>query len=227
MALNWKRWNKVDQSLTNEQIEDWKTMQYRIFKIPDEGGEAALEALNRFLRGHQVLQIERRHNESGGYWSFCVECRETGRTAEMPGGKSRSRVDYREKLSEEDLSVCCRIREWRNNLAKEENVPVPSSRMREEGLADASVLNGLPLRWSEAILKSSSLLLCSIRERVGGTERLSLSFMGLIIVYSVSRTGMDSVSPLQAGDCGMWMRRVHTEVSRKVVIAQARDVIKL
>lgn len=49
-------------------------MQIKIFSVPAVGGEAINEDLNKFLRGHKILQVEQQLiNEAGGaYWSFCV-----------------------------------------------------------------------------------------------------------------------------------------------------------
>ena len=142
-------------------------MQYYIIKVPDSGCEAAMEEFNRFLRGHQVLHIERRHNEAGGYWSFCVEYRQANRPADGATEKTRARIDYREKLSEEDFAVYCRIREWRNKLAKEENVAVYAiftneqlatmAERRCESLADLEKIDGVGearlSKYGEAVLE--------------------------------------------------------------------------
>ena len=48
-------------------------MQIKTFKIPLGGGEME-EDLNRFLRGHRVLKVERAFClEGSGYLAVCVE----------------------------------------------------------------------------------------------------------------------------------------------------------
>jgi hypothetical protein len=54
-------------------------MQLKVFAVTAQGGEEAVEEMNKFLRSHRVLSIERRLVEQGGaYWSFCVEYLERG-----------------------------------------------------------------------------------------------------------------------------------------------------
>jgi hypothetical protein len=50
-------------------------MQVRVFSIPMEGDEDAQEDLNRFLRGHKVLSIDKVAVVAQGrqFWSICVE----------------------------------------------------------------------------------------------------------------------------------------------------------
>ena len=42
--------------------------------MPTFGGEAAEEEVNKFLRSHRVLQLERHFvAEQGGYWAMLVD----------------------------------------------------------------------------------------------------------------------------------------------------------
>lgn len=44
-------------------------MQLKVFAVPAQGGEEAVEEMNKFLRSHRVLSIEKRMVEQGGaYW---------------------------------------------------------------------------------------------------------------------------------------------------------------
>ncbi len=49
-------------------------MQYEVFTIPVLGGSEESERMNRFLRGHKVVQVDRQFLVLGdcAYWSFCV-----------------------------------------------------------------------------------------------------------------------------------------------------------
>ena len=51
-----------------------KKMQIKTFVLPVLSSECSEEELNRFLRGHRVLQVERHFcPDSGGYWAILVE----------------------------------------------------------------------------------------------------------------------------------------------------------
>lgn len=49
-------------------------MQIKIYSVPVFGGSALEEEVNRFLRGHRVLQVERHFcADNGGYWAIFIE----------------------------------------------------------------------------------------------------------------------------------------------------------
>jgi len=100
-------------------------MQLRVFSVPAEGSEEAVEDLNKFLRSHRVLSIEKRMVEQGGYWSFCVEYLERGGEGGGPGTTDRAKrgVDYKEILSAEDFAVFAKLRDMRKEVAEKEGVP--------------------------------------------------------------------------------------------------------
>src|SRR5271166_2362659 len=73
---------------------------YRFFLIPVRQSGPAEEELNRFLRSHRVLNVDRPWVDEGSesFWSFCVDYLETwqdGRAAQG-GASERGRVDYRD-----------------------------------------------------------------------------------------------------------------------------------
>lgn len=101
-------------------------MQLKVFAVPAQGGEEAVEEMNRFLRAHRVLSIEKRLVEQGGaYWSFCVEYLERGGEGGGPGTADRAKrgVDYKEILSPEDFTVFAKLRDLRKEMAEKEGVP--------------------------------------------------------------------------------------------------------
>ena len=95
-------------------------MAYRFIQIPVRDSGAAEEELNRFLRGHRVLSVERRWVDLGmeSYWSFCVDYLERpapsapGSPARAPG-EPRGKVDYREVLSPEQFGAFVKLRALR------------------------------------------------------------------------------------------------------------------
>ena len=104
-------------------------MAYRIFVVPirDEGATTA--ELNKFLRSHRVLSVDRRWVDQGSesFWSFCVDYLESSGGGLAPPGKNgggRANVDYREVLSPADFEVFARLRQVRKEIAQADAVPV-------------------------------------------------------------------------------------------------------
>jgi len=102
-------------------------MELQFFRIPAREPGEFVEELNRFLRGHRVLMVQRElvREEGGAYWAVCVEylpaAPAAGKGAVAAG---KPKVDYREVLSEADFAVFSRLRELRKQVAEQEAVPV-------------------------------------------------------------------------------------------------------
>ena len=98
-------------------------MQLKFFDIPVHQAEEAGEDLNRFLRAHRIINIERHFVSAGANssWAICVSYVEGG---VRPASTKRSKIDYRDVLSEPDFALFSRLRELRKRLAAEEGVPV-------------------------------------------------------------------------------------------------------
>ena len=98
-------------------------MQYQVFKIPAWGSPGQVEEMNRFLRAHRVLTVERRLVEDGqnSFWTFCVEFLET--SGGPAGMRPESRVDYKEVLSPADFERFARLRTLRKEFSDKEAIP--------------------------------------------------------------------------------------------------------
>jgi superfamily II DNA helicase RecQ len=97
-------------------------MQMRFFSIPLHDGEQAAEELNGFLAAHKVLSVERHFVQDGANssWAVCVSYLQgNGR----PPSAKKSKIDYREVLSEEDFAVFAKLRSLRKTLAEKDGVP--------------------------------------------------------------------------------------------------------
>ena len=80
------------------------------------------EELNRFLRGHRVLKVERAFClEGSGYLAVCVEYME-GKPEGTNEGKGGKR-DYAKELSGEELQRFEAFRKIRRDLATERKLP--------------------------------------------------------------------------------------------------------
>lgn len=103
-------------------------MQLRFFQI-QAGDHLAGEELNKFLRSHRVLCIDREltRRDSSPAWAVCVEYLEGVGPSPSTGGPRRSeerKVDYKEMLSAADFGIFSSLRELRKSLAEAEGVPV-------------------------------------------------------------------------------------------------------
>ena len=99
-------------------------LQYASFIIPIYPGSSEQDELNRFLRGHRIIQTckELVATEGSANWAILVEYLEN---PEKNAGESvKSKVDYKEILSAEDFTLFSRLRETRKKLAEENGLPV-------------------------------------------------------------------------------------------------------
>lgn len=98
-------------------------MQLRVFSIPLHAGDEHQDDMNRFLRSHRVLSVDKRFTDAPGQacWTFCVEYLEHG----SPGsnGRPMAKVDYRDKFSPEDFGVFDKLRQLRKSMAEAEKQP--------------------------------------------------------------------------------------------------------
>ncbi|MCW5550179.1 MAG: HRDC domain-containing protein [Opitutaceae bacterium] len=84
------------------------------------GDSRALDELNRFLRGHRVLTLDREFQ--AGVWSFCV----TYQPAAGAGGGAAEpapKVDYKEVLDAPTFALFSKLRDVRKALAEQERLP--------------------------------------------------------------------------------------------------------
>ena len=100
-------------------------MQIKTFWVNARGDETAEEALNRFLRGHRVLEVEKQLVVHGleSYWCFCVAFLENAKPTGRTATKKPDKIDYKEKLSAEAFIRYARYRDIRKKLSEEEAVP--------------------------------------------------------------------------------------------------------
>lgn len=104
-------------------------MSFRFFQIPSRGDVASEEELNKFLRSHRVLNVDRRWVEHGenSYWALCVDYLETPAAQAGANGRSfggKNKIDYRTVLSPEDFAVFAKLRDVRKEIAQQDAVPV-------------------------------------------------------------------------------------------------------
>ena len=98
-------------------------MQMKLFTIPipDDGGCG--EELNRFLRSHRVLDVEREFVQAGGAscWCFCV--RYLGSGLVVKGSTKRKRIDYKEVLDDATFAKFAELRTRRKQISEADGIP--------------------------------------------------------------------------------------------------------
>lgn len=111
------------------------SIQLRHFMIHAAGNGEAEEELNRFLRGHQVLEVRQEFVQGGTNSTWCVAVRYAGQTDEAsqrPG--KRARVDYRDVLEPEEFARFVELRKRRKAIAEHDAIP-PFAVFTDEELA--------------------------------------------------------------------------------------------
>jgi len=85
----------------------------------------AVEEMNRFLRAHRIVNVDRQFVADGekSCWFFCVEYFEggaldVGSAGQPPHGK----VDYREVLNERDFALYLKLRDKRKPFDLRRNI---------------------------------------------------------------------------------------------------------
>ena len=103
--------------------------QFQTFFLSPFGEPSACEELNRFLRSHRIVNVEKRmvaatedgRGDRGTGWLFLIEYGQENKGAPQP---AKDRVDYREILSEQEYALFDRLRQLRKETAEKHGVPV-------------------------------------------------------------------------------------------------------
>jgi len=98
-------------------------MQIELFSIPVFGSELQVEEMNKFLRAHKIIDIERRFVELGSnsFWSLMIRYIE-GEQFSIQGSKKK--IDYKDELAPQIFAKFTILREIRKELAIRKNVPI-------------------------------------------------------------------------------------------------------
>ena len=90
------------------------------------GGEEEQEALNRFLRSHKILEVDRQMVvlRDSAYWSFAVSYLEGSSNDTAKSRNRSSRVDYKNILDTDSFKRFNAYRSIRKEAAQKEGVPV-------------------------------------------------------------------------------------------------------
>lgn len=99
-------------------------MQIKLYTVPVFDSEKIEEELNRFLRGHRILQLERHFcADNGGYWAIMIEYVDGDPVAEAPPASRRERKDFTEGLTEEEKLRFEYYKKVRKQLSDKNSIP--------------------------------------------------------------------------------------------------------
>ena len=100
-------------------------IQLRHFFVRASGDRTGEEALNRFLRGHHVLEVRQEFVADGANSMWYIAVRYAELQAETNRGREsrRSAVDYKDVLEPEAFARFVELRERRKAIAEEEELP--------------------------------------------------------------------------------------------------------
>lgn len=144
-------------------------MQVKVFTLPVLNAEAVEEEVNKFLRAHRVMTVDRQFcPDHGGYWTLFVTYQDSGAVAGQPTSRA-NKVDYREVLSPEVFGRFAHLREIRKEVAARNNIPAYAvftdeelsqiAQMEEVTIAAIASIKGVGKRaekYGEAFLEKPS-----------------------------------------------------------------------
>ena len=101
-------------------------MQFKLFVIPVTDSGDSLDELNKFLRGHRILEESHElvAGKHGSVWHFCIKYLDGIKPTTNNNRKgSKPKIDYKEILDENAFKKFSKLREFRKQIATEEAIP--------------------------------------------------------------------------------------------------------
>lgn len=98
-------------------------MQIQIFTIPLHDHASHAEEMNKFLRSHNIINIDKQLINIGinSFWTFCVRYLDG---YILPVANTTEKTDYKEVLDPEVFSKYSVLRDCRKEIADKNGVPV-------------------------------------------------------------------------------------------------------
>lgn len=121
-------------------------MEIKIITVPAIGGEELNEEMNRFLRGHKIVCVDKQFYQAfeNAYWTFCI--RYLPNAANSSNGtafsEKKEKIDYKNVLDEKTFAVFSKLRMIRKALAEKDEVPAYAV-FTDAELAEISKLENL------------------------------------------------------------------------------------
>ncbi len=107
-------------------------LQFKCFTIPVLGSDSHEDVLNSFIKQHCILNIRKRLIKCDGsyFLFFLIEYMDNSPSGNISQGSNynnsskKSRVDYKDVLSDEDFSIFDQLRKIRKKISKDNGIPV-------------------------------------------------------------------------------------------------------
>lgn len=97
-------------------------MQIKIFAVPAFGDKSLEEEVNKFLRGHRIMQVERHFcPDNGGYWAIFIEYADYA--PDSAPANRREKADATKELNEEEKQRFEYYRKVRRGIAQQKSIP--------------------------------------------------------------------------------------------------------
>jgi len=98
-------------------------MQIKTFTIPISNNGVLQEEMNKFMRGHKVLEVSQEffQSPSGAAWCFCVKYIEGAPSFNKNTHKAK--IDYKEELADATFKIFSKLRQNRKTIAEENGIP--------------------------------------------------------------------------------------------------------
>ncbi len=131
-------------------------MQFKFFSIPAASPEPNEGELNKFLRSHRVLNVDRHFQADKDYWAVAVEYVDQPPTAEAPPQHRKEKTDVTIGMNDEEKARYEHFTEIRRQLSKANNIPAYLVFTNEElaKLAKVSELDASTVRTVKGIAPS-------------------------------------------------------------------------
>ena len=99
-----------------------RTMQIKLFSIPQYGDDSSEEELNRFLRAHRIVEINKQFVPESRCWAFCVTYLEGSKPEPTATSTMlrKTKIDWKSQLSEKEFDRFAKMRVLRKQLAESE-----------------------------------------------------------------------------------------------------------
>ena len=100
-------------------------MEIKVYTIQAVGGEDANEEMNRFLRGHKIVSIEKQFYQlvDNAYWTFCIRYLPSTTAGGGAFSERKEKIDYKNVLDEKTFEIFSKLRVIRKALADKDEVP--------------------------------------------------------------------------------------------------------
>ncbi len=92
-----------------------------IFSVPAQASTAEQEEMNKFLRGHRILEVQQQYDTQRAFWTFAISYLDTnvGKTNYVQENK----IDWKAELEPAVYERFSRLRERRKVIANDEKLP--------------------------------------------------------------------------------------------------------